>query len=66
MAVTADTYELPLAVFDTMQEAAIWAGVSRSTLNVTMYRGHSGMKRGYKFVPVVVEEDEEEYENRPY
>lgn len=53
MAVTADEFELPLAVADTSRELAKMVGISHSTIEVNAYRGVSGTGKGRKFIKVL-------------
>lgn len=52
LAVTADKYELPLAVACTMSELARITGYTVGTISASLYRNESGMLRGIKFVRV--------------
>lgn len=54
MAVTADKYELPLAV-GTSEDIARFAGIKRMTVYNYIARKMSGKKNGYKLVRVEVE-----------
>lgn len=56
MAVTADEYELPLAIGDTRRELASLCGISENTLRHAMERGWNGKRTGRKFVKVEVRE----------
>lgn len=52
MAVTADRFELPLAVCETAGELARAMGVRESTVFSSLNRGSSGKKRGWRIVKV--------------
>ena len=56
MAVTADKYELPLIVEDSISKLAAKTGISVHTIRTSIDRNQSGHRRGFKFVKV--EEDE--------
>lgn len=58
MAVTADEYELPLYVADTVWEMAKHFGVSTNTVYSYMSKGLSGKRNGYRFVKVEKGENE--------
>ena len=57
MAVTADEYELPVAIADTCKELAKLCGVSRNTIRHAMQRGWNGKRTGRKFIKVEVNDD---------
>lgn len=52
MAVTADEYELPLAVEDTAAALARWLGVSENTVRTVEYRGKNERYRRTKKGPM--------------
>ena len=52
MAVTADKYELPLIVEDSISKLAKKTGVSVSTVKSSIDRNQSGTRRGMKFIQV--------------
>lgn len=55
MAVTADKYELPVAVFDDIHALARWAGTSEGTARTTITRKSvrgKGAGKGCRFVAV--------------
>lgn len=52
LAVTADEYELPLAVADTSRELGKMLGLSHNTIEVAAYRDVSGKTNGRKFIKV--------------
>ena len=52
VAVTADRYELPLAVCETGGELARAMGVAESTVFSSLNRGSSGKNRGWRIVKV--------------
>lgn len=58
LAVTADKYELPLAVFSTAGELGRWAGLSRNTVESTASKKLSGRNKGYKIIKVEVDANE--------
>ena len=56
MAVTADKYELPFAVFYSVDEAAEWSGMKKSSVLCKICNDKKKKsRRGYKFVKVVIE-----------
>ena len=56
MAVTADEYELPLAVEDSPKKLSCATGYSCSLICSCVSRRSSGKTRGIKFVKVVIDE----------
>lgn len=58
MAVTADKYELPLFVADTVWEMAKHFGVTENTVYSSISKGLSGKRNGYRFVKVEEVENE--------
>jgi hypothetical protein len=56
LCVTADEYELPLAVADTARELGKMVGLSRNTIEVCAYRGISGSQKGRRYIKVPREE----------
>lgn len=52
LAVTADEYELPLAVADTAKELGEMLGISDSTVENCALRGWNGRISGRRFVKV--------------
>lgn len=58
MAVTADKYELPLAVAKNAKKLSRMTGYSRTTIDSSISKRRNGKNRGIKFVKV--EESEEE------
>lgn len=63
MAVRADRYELPVALFETTREAADWAGVLPASVHTMLWQdehpersGATGKRRGYRMIRVVMEE----------
>lgn len=56
VAVTADEYELPLAVADTARELGDLLGLSKSTVDKGYREGLNGKLTGRKFVKVEIEE----------
>ena len=52
MAVTADKYELPLAVTDTAKELGRIYGLSKETIKSAVTRQSSGTMSGRRFVKV--------------
>ena len=52
MAVTADKYELPLIVEDSISKLAKKTGVSVSTVKSSIDINQSGTRRGMKFIQV--------------
>lgn len=60
MAVTADRYEMPFAVFYSLDEAAEWSGMKKNAISSSIWRdrqpgANKFNLRGYKFVKVVIE-----------
>jgi hypothetical protein len=58
MAVTADKYELPIAIADTRYQLAIMLGLNKSTVYRALREKLDGHRCGMKFVQVEEEEDE--------
>ena len=56
MAVTADKYELPICVEDSVKKLAKWAGISENTLSSRISKESSGKTSGIKFIKVTEEE----------
>ena len=56
LAVTADEYELPLAVADSARELGKMVGLSHNTIEVNAWRNVSGIHKGRKFIKVPREE----------
>lgn len=52
MTVTADEYELPIYVADTVEELAEHYGISVSTIYTAVSLGKNGARNGYRFVKV--------------
>lgn len=52
-AVTADKYELPLAVADSVPELARMTGRSEGTIYACISHGRSGKNTGMKFIRIV-------------
>lgn len=52
MAVTADKYELPLYIAETIEELSERYGISRSTIATSISREETGRNRGFKFAKV--------------
>lgn len=52
MAVTADQYELPVAVFDDIHTTCAWAGCSVNTMRSDISRGTVNKSRRCRFVAV--------------
>lgn len=59
MAVTADEYELPIAVANSPSELGKMVGVSENTVSSAISHNQNGKTRGYKFIMVIVEDEEE-------
>ena len=63
MAVTDDLYELPIAIGDSMSDIARTMGVDRSCVCKQIHgESRRKYKKGYKFVRVYVEDQEEKGE----
>lgn len=56
MAVTADKYELPLAVGRRVKDIADYGGVSESTVCANISRGCTGRKSGVKYIKIEVDD----------
>ena len=52
MAVTADKYELPIAISDTARELGEMFGVTAKTVVSSAFRNESGLVNGFKYVKV--------------
>lgn len=52
MSVTADEYELPICITDTVEELAAIYGITRDTIYSTISLNKNGKRNGYKFVKV--------------
>lgn len=59
LAVTPDTAQDPLFVTADIKEMARWANITESTLRSNIYRNHSGIKGGKKFLALTPEKYEE-------
>jgi hypothetical protein len=60
LAVTADEYELPIAVEETCAELARRFGITNASLLSTLSHGDStGRYSGHKFIRIEVEDDED-------
>ena len=57
MAVTADKYELPLAISRRIQDIAVYANAPISSIYSGITKGVSGKQRGIKFVKVEIDEE---------
>ena len=57
MAVTKDKYELPLAVFRTMEQLAEWAGVRLSTVSVCVKRAREDGRVRTQYREVEIDEN---------
>lgn len=60
LAVSADQYELPLAVFDTSHELADWSGYGIMYVLSAITHNYSGEKSSMQFLRVEVEWEEDE------
>lgn len=58
LAVTADEYELPIAVADTSIELGQMLGVSDSTIAASIKRKCDGSRNGYRYLKVENVEDD--------
>ncbi len=63
MAVTADKYEFPIGVFETIKQLATWAGTSYDYALRVIYRKNVFKKLNCRFIKVIIEEDQEEGAN---
>lgn len=52
LAVTADKYELPIAVADTAGELAQLMGTTENNIRSAIAKNKNGKKNGYKFIRV--------------
>lgn len=52
MSVTADEYELPICITDTVEELAAIYGITRDTIYSAISLNKNGKRNGYKFVKV--------------
>ena len=52
MAVTADRYELPMVVYDTLTEISRSYGMTAQCMNSYIYRGIARKQDGVKFVRI--------------
>jgi hypothetical protein len=52
MVVTADEYELPLAVFDNLTEVAKYAGRTPACINTSIYRGNKDTRLNVKYLRI--------------
>ena len=59
MAVTADEYEIPLIVEDSISKLAAKTGISVNTIRTSIDRNQSGYRRGFKFIKVEEDESDE-------
>lgn len=53
MAVTADEYELPIFITDTLKEMSFLTKVSEKCISTCISRNLSGKKKGYKYLKVI-------------
>ena len=58
MAVSADEFELPKAIGDSIQELSEILGLHRSTLYSSMQRNSTILNYGFKIIKVEIEEGE--------
>lgn len=56
MAVTADEYELPLAVEDTAVKLGALLGLAKHTVSENISKGRTGKSNGYRFVKVRIDD----------
>lgn len=54
MAVTADKYELPVFIADTIPELARKLKVPAASIRSSICRGDTGKTRGIKFIKVII------------
>ena len=57
LVVTADEYELPLAVADTSRELAKMYGTTKTNVENCIRRRNAGQVNGYKYVKVLNDEN---------
>ena len=57
MAVTADEYELPLYVSDTIKELSDWCGYKSNYISTAIHYHYSGKKSGIRSLKIEVEDD---------
>ena len=58
MIVTADEYELPLAVFDTLEEVGEYACRTPASINTSICRGNKDTKLNVKYLRVDLNKQE--------
>ena len=58
MAVTADRYELPIAVEETPTELSAKTGISLNSIMTALYRPINGKKIGMKFYRLQVDDED--------
>lgn len=54
LVVTNDKYELPLAIFDTLKDAAKWFGTSNNGVSCMIVRGTKGNKAKFKVLKLLI------------
>ena len=59
LVVTADEYELPLAVFDNLTEIAKYACRSPASVNTTICRGNTDKRLNVKYLRIDVKQEQE-------
>ncbi len=64
LAVTADKYELPLALFENTREACDWSGKSLACFRSAICRKAECKRYKCKFVTVKLNNDEEEQQTK--
>lgn len=60
MAVTADEFELPIMLDDSLRRLAERLGIAYNTAQVEVYRENSGRYKGYKIVKVRIDIDDDD------
>lgn len=66
MAVTADVYELPVAIFRSRKEVAAWLGVSAKYVSSILAKNTEVKKKHVRIVKVKVLEEEDEKLQKGY
>ncbi len=57
LAVTPDRYELPIAVFDSVDEISNWANTSKNNVLTSICEDRRNLKNNCKFRRVIIDED---------
>lgn len=57
MVVTADEYELPLAVFDNLTEVGKYAGRTPACINTSIHRGNKDTRLNVKYLRIDLKQE---------